>query len=154
MKRILTYSFVALLFFSATMIANESESKKNMTTYLNSLERSLSEDNNGVQFWAMFHIAKLKSENPELNLDRFEWPLNRILERENSELIKVNAKMTLLYINSNELANQVKVVDIENPLLFYTQLYFEKYKEKFGVDNMNFADQLKIINQNMTALNN
>ncbi len=152
MKRIIATSF-AILLCAATLNAETMPSQKSMTAYLNSLERSLNADNDGVQFWAMFHLAQLKSENPEMNLSRFEWPLNRIIERENSELISVNAKMTLLYINSNELATTVKVADKENPFIFYTQLYFEKYKNKFGLENLDMAEQLKPITDNATALN-
>jgi hypothetical protein len=153
MKRMIAFTFAVLLLLGATVQADDTTLDK-MNIYLNSLERSLTTDNNGVQFWAMFHLAQLKSENPNMDLSRFDWPLNKIIRSESSEeLLTVNAQMTLLYINSNELAKDVKVTDKENPFIFYTTLYFEKYKNKFGVENMDMAEQLRPATNTDTALN-
>ncbi len=152
MKRMIAFTFAALLLLGATVQAEDTTLDK-MNIYLNSLERSLTKDNNGVQFWAMFHLAQLKSENPNMDLSRFDWPLDKIIRSESSELLSVNAQMTLLYINSNELAKEVKVTDKENPYIFYTTLYFEKYKNKFGVENLDMAEQLKPTTNTNTALN-
>ena len=151
----LTVLMIVFLMFSAYVVEAKSPAavdEARLNTFLTNIEESLKSENNGVKFWAMFLLARLKSDLPELDLTRFNRQLNRMVDKDKEELIRVNAKMTYLYLNEADLAKTVRVLDRENPLIFYAQLYIVKYNDKFGLENLDTTEQLKELVDQIEAL--
>jgi hypothetical protein len=145
MKKTLSILFTVLFLITLTLDAKTPASldEEKLNTVLRNFELALTSDNNGVQFWSMFFISRLKSDDPSLDLTRFNRTLNRLIDRDDDELIRVNAKMTYLYLNEPELSKKVRVLDRENPLIFYAQLYLEKYNNKFGLEDVDSTEQIR-----------
>ncbi len=138
-------SFLAILFFMGLALdANAMKmDEAKLETFKSNIAASLKSENNGVQFWSLFLISRLKSDMPSLDLSQYNKELNRLADRDDSELIRINAKMTYLYLNEPELVETVRVLDRENPLVFYSQLYIAKYNKKFNLENVDPVDQIK-----------
>ena len=152
MKKLISTVIALTLIAAFSVDAKPLTEEAHMNKYLDNLETSIKMDNNGVQFWSLFLLARVKSESPERDLSRFNKQLNRLIDREESELVRVNAKMTYLYINSDELAEKVQITDIENPLPFYTNLYIEKYKMKFDITDADIAEQVEKMKNQFASL--
>ncbi|MBN1478992.1 hypothetical protein EH223_14965 [candidate division KSB1 bacterium] len=123
-----------------------------LNTFMTNIDLSLNSENDGVRFWAMFLLARLKSDMPEIDLTRFNRTLTRMVDRDKEELLRVNAKMTYLYLNEPELVKEVRVLDRENPLIFYAQLYLAKYNEKFNLENVSTLEQIKELSNQIEEL--
>ena len=154
--KVISTLFVVLMFVSFAVEAKSPAAvdEKRMESFLSNIDQSLKSDNNGVKFWALFLLARLKSDDPEMDLSRFNKTLDRIIDKEKEELIRVNAKMTYLYLNEPELVQSVRVLDRENPLVFYAQLFIQKYNNNFGLDDVNATDQIKELLSQIEELEN
>lgn len=143
MKKLIIYSFAILMFASVVVEAKTpAVDEDRLNRFLTNIENSLKSENEGVRFWSLFLLARLKSDAPEMDLSQFNRALNRMTDRDEEELLRVNAKMTYLYLNEPELVKSVRVLDRENPLVFYAQLYVVKYQDKFKLD-VNPNDRIK-----------
>ncbi len=136
----LIFIFVLGLAFNSQAMKLDEEKLGQFKT---NIENSLKSDNDGVQFGALFLLSRLKSDVPGHDLTEYNRLLNRMADRDDSELVRINAKMTYLYLNEPELVKEVRVLDCENPLVFYSQLYIAKYNKKFDLENVNSVDQIK-----------
>lgn len=134
--------FVFVFGLSSQVFSAEMDKAK-LETFKNNIEESLKTDNDGVQFWALFLLSRLKSDMPSLDLTEFNRLLNRMADNDNSDIIRINAKMTYLYMNEPELVKEVRVLDRENPLIFYSQLYLANYNDKFDLEDVDTTNQIR-----------
>lgn len=122
--------------------------KMKLDTFMSNLERSLKSDNDGVRYWSLFLLARLKSDIPEMKLDRFNKMLTQMVDKDKAELVRVHAKLTYLFINDADLVQKIKIDNKENPIPFYVDLHMELHNQKFGLEDVNKNDQyLELFNE-------
>lgn len=111
-------------------------------TYKQNIETNLQHDNDGVRFWSLYLMSRLKAEHPEKDLSDFNKKLQKMIDKDDSELIRVHAKMTYVYINDDSMAKTIKPAVKDNPIPFYVDLYMHVHNEKFGLEQENRVEQM------------
>lgn len=86
---------------------------------------SLKSENRGVRNSTLHVLAKIKSDDPELDMSVFNSSLLRMVRRDNDPMIRANANIIYTYINNNELAQNLSVSNPEDPAAFFASLYSE-----------------------------
>lgn len=125
MKKMLIL-FAAVIFAAGTLSASEVGIDKNrMELAKRNLMQVLKSGNTGARNSALHVIAKIKSEYPNADLSEFNAVLKQLEKNDARSIIRVNANLAYVYINSPELAERIKVEDPENPAAFFSALYAE-----------------------------
>lgn len=118
MKRLL-YIVGSLVLIMSFLLAGEQDVEKIKTNYKSALESN----NPGVRFSGLFNLVYMKSQYPEISLEMYNRQLQKIIKEDNEAIIRVDANLAYLYLNSEDLAYVVKVQDKENPKEFFNTLY-------------------------------
>lgn len=128
MKKVMKIIFVALFATALSVSATETSVESRIERAKVNLTQALKSDNEGVRNGSLLVLAKIKSEFPETDMKDFNKMLKRLTMEDSKEYIRANANLTYIYINSEELANTVKVDNAENPAVFFNKLYQELNK--------------------------
>ena len=135
-------TMLMILALALSVQAGYKADHEKIKTYKQNIETNLTHDNDGVRFWSLYLMSRLKADHPNLDLSDFNKRLQRMIEKDDSELIRVHAKMTHFYINDSAMAKTIKPVVKDNPIPFYVDLYMHVHNEKFGLDQENRVDQM------------
>jgi HEAT repeat protein len=84
---------------------------------------ALKSDNVGLRNSAIFELAKIRSQCDYVDLTEYEKVLKKLSSVDNNHLIRMNAQLTLTYLQDKELSDKIKVQDDEDPFAFYTRLH-------------------------------
>ena len=84
---------------------------------------ALKSENDGLRNSAIFELAKIRSKYHYIDLTGYEKALKKMSSSDSKEFIRLNAQLTLTYLQDKTLSERVKVQDGEDPLAFYTRLH-------------------------------
>ena len=129
MKKVLATALMTVFLASAGFSADNTVPQDKLNKAIKAFQHSLKAENNGVRHSALHVIAKLKSDYPNINLDKLDNSLLRVAKKDKDAIIRAHANLTYLYLNNNELVSKVKVTDPENPMSFFNDLHNELYEE-------------------------
>jgi hypothetical protein len=87
--------------------------------------QALASDVDGLRHDAIFHVACLKSQQPETELRACEKALEKISKEDGTLRNRLHAQLTLAYLRDVRLAARIKVTTIDDPGAFFDQLYRE-----------------------------
>jgi hypothetical protein len=90
--------------------------------------QALASDVSGLKHDAIFHVACLKSQRPEMDLRVCEKALQKISMRDSDLRNRLHAQLTLAYMKDARLAEQIKVCSTDDPAAFFGALYREVSK--------------------------
>ncbi|MBN1998657.1 hypothetical protein JW935_13945 [candidate division KSB1 bacterium] len=125
MKRV--YITIGIIFIIATMTFAAIPVQQKIDKALDNYIVALKSDNAGLRSSAAYQIVKMKSRYPQADYSKVEAVLNRIAHRDQSDLLRVQAELTLIYVRNTELAYRVKAQDPSNPWPFYNRLNNELF---------------------------
>ncbi len=119
--------FLALV-FSASVFAN---GPKKDEQYINKVKscylKTLDSDYNSIVESSIFITMELKSKYPSENYDELIDRLNELAVEGKTPTIRYKAQLASLYFNYQNLFDDIKFTDKENP-----EQYFLKISEKLG----------------------
>ncbi len=96
---------------------------------------SLKSENPGVRNSALHVLAKIRSEYPQADLSVFNRMLTQMSKNDAQSMIRANANLAYIYINSTELPSKVRTQDQEDPSVFFNDLYSELNKDFIAMNN-------------------
>lgn len=133
MKRLLSAIFVIAILATAGYSADNKVSEKTLQMAEKAYSKSLNSDNAGIRASALYNIAKMKSRFPNYDFEKLEKSVVELAKKDSDSLIRANANLTYIYMNSPELAKNVKISDTENPLMFFNEVYNTLYSNAMAL---------------------
>ncbi|RPI02689.1 MAG: hypothetical protein EHM72_03550 [Calditrichaeota bacterium] len=125
MRKVMMLFFMLLLAVNNLPAGDAAIDGKKLDLAKKGLMQTLKSDNFGARYSALHVLLKLKSDYPELNLSEFNPILVSMVKNDRASVIRVNANMAYIYINSDELSQRVKVSEREDAVAFFNSLYGE-----------------------------
>ena len=122
MKKSIWAGLVLLLFVSISFASDYAAAEKAQAAIF-AYSRSLQSPVAGIRLNAMYQVAKLKSQYPELDYQVILNKLGKISKSDALETLRLHAKLTSMYLNDEALWKTVRAVNDENPMEFFNELY-------------------------------
>jgi hypothetical protein len=133
MKRIIITIAILALAGGNAFSADKMTLKQKVKMAINGYEIAIKSDNPGLNQSGVFQIAHLYSKYPNADLGKAKSILKKAASNNDSELVRLHARMTLAFIENNELQS-VKVTNPEDPMVFYSSLYTRMGENFYGIN--------------------
>ena len=121
MKRIV--STVLVLCLAAAAAHSASNAPVLTETACKMYKIALQSDNIGLRSSAIFELAKIRSNHSHADLCEYERVLKKMSTNDSIHMVRMNAQLTLIYLQENTLSDRIKVGSNEEPSAFYARLH-------------------------------
>ena len=113
---------VSLIFVLLAGLVNAKPSLDKIDTAISGYVQALKSDNAGLRHSALYQLALIKSEYPEINFDYVDRQLEKMSKKDKFNLIRLHANLTRAYLQDSDLQAKVKVEKSDNPVDFFKNL--------------------------------
>ena len=124
MKTMISRAMVIVLLFafSTSVFAQEPKAEQFINKAKVNYLRSLDSDLNSIVESAIFITMEMKDRYPDYNYSKLIDRFNELAIEGNTPVLRYKAQLASLYFNFYPMFSDIKVVDKENPDLFFKQL--------------------------------
>ncbi len=124
MKRTLTkiMTVVLLFAFSASVFAQKPKTEQFINKAVSNFVLAMESKNAGVVESSIFISIDLKSKFPQIDYSDLIDKLNELALKGETPTIRYKAQLASLYFNFYNMFSDIKIVDKENPDLYFKQI--------------------------------
>ena len=125
-------TLTGLMLVASAVFANI-ESHEVLDQAVHNYTNALKSDNPGVRNSALYQIVCMKNVHPEANYAPIKKVVKKMADKDDNALVRVHAKLTLLYIDDPDLSNKVRTVRGEEDIQFFQRLHNEIHKSFYSM---------------------
>lgn len=122
MKKLINMTLMVVLLAAA---ANAKPNLDKVETAVKGYVVALNSDNAGLRHSALYNLAVIKAEYPEIDFSNLDRQLQKMSTKDEYPLIRLHADLTRTYLKDNSLQSKVQVEANGNPVDFFKNLYLE-----------------------------
>lgn len=132
MKRL---AMILISLTMAAMIGASETSDKMISTAQTMYIQGIKKGNIGLRSDAIFRIAELKSNYPDMPTKHVSKTLQKAVQEDANPLVRTYAGLTLIYLSEASINRQVKVLPRETSIAFFQRLQKEIYTKTLAVNS-------------------
>lgn len=117
-----TMVIVLLFVFSTSIFAQEPKTEQFINKAKENYLRSMDSDLNAIVESAIFITMEMKDRFPEYNYNKLIDRFNELATEGTTPVLRYKASLASLYFNFYPMFSDIKVVNKENPDLFFKQI--------------------------------
>ena len=125
-------TLTGLMLIASAVFANI-ESPKVLDQAVTNYSNALKSENPGVRNSALYQIVRMKNVHPEADYASLKKVMKKMAEKDDNALVRVHAKLTLLYIDDPVLSEKVRTVRGEEDFQFFQRLHNEIHRSFYSM---------------------